>query len=187
MVRGLVEQQQVAREQDAGELDAPALATGQRGDRQVEAIGAEPETAQRCAGPPTRPRSRRACRNASSALPNARTLRADGSSSTFRCSASILRASALEARAHSTCASAVPSSPVPAGGGSCGQVAETFGAEHDPAAAGAAPAMTLSIDVLPTPLRPTSPTLSPACSEKEAPVDVYRPPTSTEIPHLEHR
>ena len=44
VVGRLVEQQQVAaREQDARELDPPALAAGERGDRQVEPVGAEPE------------------------------------------------------------------------------------------------------------------------------------------------
>ncbi len=44
VVGRLVEQQQVAaREQDPGEVDPPAFATRQRGDRQVEPVGAQPE------------------------------------------------------------------------------------------------------------------------------------------------
>src|SRR5262245_15544533 len=39
--------------------------------------------------------------------------------------------------------------------------------------------MTLSIDVLPAPLRPTRPTLSPGWRENEARESVIRPPTST--------
>src|SRR5215831_6041906 len=48
-----------------------------------------------------------------------------------------------------------------------------------PCAADAAPAMTFRSDVLPAPLRPTRPTLSPGCSENDASVRVWRPPTST--------
>ena len=44
VVGGLVEQQHVAAgEQDAGELDAAALAAGEHGERQVEAVGGEAE------------------------------------------------------------------------------------------------------------------------------------------------
>ena len=68
VVRRLVEQQEVAaREQDARELDAPPLTAGERGDREVEPVGGRGRARRRCAGPRSRPRSRRALRNASSA------------------------------------------------------------------------------------------------------------------------
>src|SRR5262249_24181865 len=74
---------------------------------------------------------------------------------------------------------AVPSSPAPRGGGSWGRYPTCSGRSTMPCVPGAAPAMTFRSEVLPAPLRPTSPTLSPACSENDASVSVYRPPTST--------
>ena len=56
------------------------------------------------------------------------------------------------------------------------------GRDTTPAAAGASPAMTLSIDVFPAPLRPTSPTVSPACRENDALSTRTFPPTSTVSP-----
>src|SRR5262245_49252797 len=41
------------------------------------------------------------------------------------------------------------------------------------------PARTRSSEVLPAPLRPTRPTVSPACTVKVASASVVRPPTST--------
>ena len=48
-------------EQDPRELDPPALAAGERGDRQVEAVGARARARPRCAGPRSRRRSRPRC------------------------------------------------------------------------------------------------------------------------------
>src|SRR5438067_2000847 len=51
-----------------------------------------------------------------------------------------------------------------------------------PAMGGCSPASTLRSEVLPTPLRPTRPTLSPERAVNDAPSKTTRPPTSTETP-----
>ena len=119
VVRGLVEQEEVApREQDPRELDSPALTARERGDRKVEPVGAEAEpggdapnlgVGRVAAGVPERVFG----------VAVARTLRGDASSAMLRWSSSSRRLAASRPRADSTCASAVPSSPVPRGDGSC--------------------------------------------------------------------
>ena len=73
----------------------------------------------------------------------------------------------------------MPSRPLPRAGGSWARYPSPDGRDTIPPAGSDSPAMTFSSEVLPAPLRPTRPTLSPACNENEAPVVVNRPPTST--------
>ena len=55
-----------------------------------------------------------------------------------------------------------------------------------PALGSAMPPSTRSSDVLPAPLRPTSPTRSPARTEKPAPSTTRVPPTSTVSPRTDN-
>ena len=169
VVRRLVEQQQVAaREQDARELDAPALTTGQRADREVEAVGARARARRRCAAPPTRPRSRprcgtrpRRCRNALHVA--RRRVGVDLRRAAPRAGAPRRRGRGPTARARARCRRARRRAAAGPAGGSRPRRARA----RRPRGRRARPASTFSSEVLPAPLRPTRPTLSPACSENE--------------------
>ena len=122
VVRRLVEQQEVAaREQDARELDAPALTTGERADREVEAVAGEPEAR---ADAPHFGFGRVAARGAERVLGVAEGAHVARRRIVRRPAGAALRGDAAAAsrpRPESTCASAVPSRPAPRGGGSCGR------------------------------------------------------------------
>ena len=181
VVRRLVEQQEVvAGEQDARELDPPAFTTRERADREVEAIGGEPESGRDAPHLRLRPRSRPRSRTRPPRWRTRATLRGDGSASTAACSSATSAAAASRPRPESTCderGAVAPLAPCAAGPGRGSRAPSGGTRSRRPARD--SPAMTFSSEVLPAPLRPTSPTLSPACSENEAPVVVNRPPTST--------
>ena len=149
-------------------------------DREVEPVRRRARAPPRCAAPPPPPRSRPRCRTPPRRSSTRCTFFGDGSASTAACSSASRCAAAVEpaAREHVRQRGAVDARA--ARRRVLREVPEARGAAtRSPPAGSASPAMTFSSDVLPAPLRPTRPTLSPGCSENEAPVVVNRPPTST--------
>ena len=179
VVGRLVEQQELAAgEQDARELDPAPLAAGERVDREVEPALGEPETG----GDAAHVGLRRVAARVAELLLGPGELgdvRSDGDSSIRSRSFSTRCAAASSPRPGQHVGEAGVVDARAPGLRVLGQVAQLVGAQHHARRdEGASPAMTLSIVVLPVPLRPTSPTLSPARSLNEAPSRVTRLPTS---------
>ena len=131
-------------------------------------------------GPPTRPRSRPRRGTTPRRAANRATLRSDGSSSTRDAQLLELARGGVEAAAGQDVGEPGGVDARATRPRVLGQVAEASGRRTTPPAASASPASTFSRLVLPAPLRPTRPTLSPARSENDASAKVRRPPTSTD-------
>ena len=188
VVRRLVEHEQLAAgEQDAGQLDPPALAARQHGDRHVRPGRRTGRGRRAAGGPRTRPRSRRRARTRrgpdSTWPPGARRRVAPPSSgAALRAARRARRGPGRRGRGRGPTAWAGCGR---AGGPGAGS--RTGGGRWiTPALGSAMPPSTLRSDVLPAPLRPTSPTRSPARTVKAAPSTTRVPPTSTVRPRTDN-
>ena len=181
VVRRLVEAQHVAAgEQDAGQLDAPALATGQHADRVLDAARADAEPGGQGAGlavggvPAVRAELLLGAGVAGDVALVGQLLHGD---------AQLLDALELgvDARARTGCGRrrCGRRGRRRCAGPAAGSRTRPCGRTR-PAAGSASPPSTRNRLVLPAPLRPTRPTLSRGMTVKSADSTTSRPPTSTE-------
>ena len=166
-------------EQDAGQLDPAPFAPGKDPERTIDAIGAQAQSGRRSGEPRTRRRNR----------PGTRRRLRPGRSGRW-----LARRAAPPWRSAASPAGWRPRpgpAPTGYGPGRCrrwraGRPRGSWLRKPSrpctvtvPAVAGTSPPSTLSRLVLPAPLRPTRPTLSPARTRNDASSNVRRPPTST--------
>ena len=189
VVGGLVEHEQLAaREQDAGQLDPPALAARQHGDRPLDPVAAQAEAGEQAAGLGLG-------RVPAGVLERVVRPAPLGHQALVAGLGLHLEAQLLEPLRRARRGPRPPSTWASGGArrAGCGRAGGPgAGSRTAPGAGSRRPwarpcrRRTLSSDVLPAPLRPTSPTRSPARTVKAAPSTTRVPPTSTVRPRTDN-